>query len=154
MSDINEQEIQVFVDAVNHYFLQITGEKAEIRSAFLAHGDMLPPTYDFTGLITVSGKYRGCIYFSASRSMLSHLLSAMNEPQRNDAFLLDAVGEIANTLAGNARKHFGESMQISVPITMQGASQHLQAMVRARPYVVLIKWKHYEASVIVDVARL
>lgn len=154
MSDIIEQEIQVFVDAVNHYFLQITGEKAEIHSAFLAHGGVLPPTYDFTGLITVSGKYRGCIYFSASRPMLSHLLSAMHEPQRSDAFLLDAVGEIANTLAGNARQHFGETMEISVPITMQGAYKSLLAMVRARPYVVLIKWRQYEASLIIDIAHL
>lgn len=153
MNDINEQEIQVFVDAVSRYFLQITGEKAHIRSAFLAQGDVLPPTYDFTGLITISGKYRGCIYFSASRFMLSQLLKAMNEPQRDDAFLLDAVGEIANTLAGNARQHFGESMEISVPVTMQGSSKNLQAMVRARPYVVLVKWKKYEASVVVDMVR-
>ena len=150
MSDISEQEIQVFVDAVNHYFLQITGEKVEIRSAFLAQGDVLPPTYDFTGLITVSGRYRGCIYFSASRYMLSNLLIAMHEPKLGDAFLLDAVGEIANTLAGNARRHFGTNMEISVPITVQGKCENLQSMVRTRPYVVLVKWKRYEASVIVD----
>ena len=154
MYDISEQEIQVFVEAVNHYFLQITGEKAEISSAFLAQGDALPPTYDFTGLITVSGKYRGCIYFSASRHMLLNLLVAMHEPQRADIFLLDAVGEIANTLAGNARRHFGTSMEISVPVTVQGKCESLQSMVRARPYVVLIKWKQYEASVIVDLARV
>ncbi len=153
MVDITEQEIGVFVDAVNHYFAQITGEKAKIRASFLAEGEIQPPIYDFTGLISISGKYRGCIYFSASRVMLMRLLLAMQEPRQTDTHLLDAVGEIANTLAGNAREHFGETMEISVPMTLQGPSDRLKTVVRKRPYVIMIKWKQYEAAVIVDLAR-
>ncbi|MDR0770953.1 MAG: chemotaxis protein CheX [Burkholderiales bacterium] len=153
MTDITEQEIDVFVGAVNHYFDQITGEKAKIRSSFLAEGDIRPPIYDFTGLISIGGDYRGCIYFSATRVMLMRLLLAMREPRQTDPHLLDAVGEIANTLAGNAREHFGETMAISVPMTFQGAAERLRMTVRERPYVIMIKWKQYEAAVIVDIAK-
>jgi chemotaxis protein CheX len=153
MADITEQEIKIFVDAVNRYFAQITGEKAKIRSSFLAEGEIRPPIYDFTGLISLSERYHGCIYFSAPRVMLMRLLLAMREPRQTDSHLLDAVGEIANTLAGNAREYFGETMGISVPETFQGVTDRLQTAVRKRPYVIMVKWKQYEAAVIVDVAR-
>jgi chemotaxis protein CheX len=153
MSDITEQEIDVFVDAVNRFFAKITGEKAEIHSSFLAEGEIHPPIYDFTGLISLSGQYRGCIYFSAPKVMLTRLLLAMHESRQTDEHLLDTVGEIANTLAGNARKHFGEVMGISVPETFQGHSERLRTAVRKRPYIIMIKWKQYEAAVIVDVTK-
>src|SRR5689334_6559715 len=101
MNAISEQDIRVFVDAVGGYFSQITSEQAEVRAAYLARESDRPPLHDFTGTINVSGRYRGCIRFSAPRIMLRHLLMVMNEPSLVDENLLDAAGEIANTLAGN-----------------------------------------------------
>ncbi|MCL2308670.1 MAG: chemotaxis protein CheX [Proteobacteria bacterium] len=153
MADITEQEIEVFVGAVNRYFAKITGEKAKIRSSFLAEGVIQPPIYDFTGVISLSGRYRGYVCFSATKIMLMRLLLAMQEPRHTDTHMLDAVGEIANTLAGNAREHFGEEMEISVPKTFQGPSELLKTAVRKRPYVIMIKWKQYEAAVIIDITK-
>jgi|APMI01.1.fsa_nt_gi chemotaxis protein CheX len=153
MSDITEQEIKVFLDAVDTYFSQITKERAAVRAAYLADGEHLPQTYDFTGLIAVSGQYRGCLYFSAPAVMLRHLLLVMEEPSHSDENFLDAVGEIANTLAGNSRKHFGETMAISVPVTMKGAPERIKSSVRARPYVIMVSWKKYNASLVVDIER-
>ena len=153
MGDITEQEIKVFVDAVANYFSQITKERSAVRAAYLADGEQLPQTYDFTGLITVSGRYRGCIYFSAPAVLLRHLLLVMKEPGHSDENFLDAVGEIANTLAGNARKHFGETMEISVPVTVMGAPERIKSSVRARPYVIMVSWKKYDASLVVDIER-
>ncbi len=154
MADISEQEIRVFVDAVSNFFFQTTHEKADIKAAFLANGDVPPPTFDFTGLIQISGAYRGCIYFSAPRPMLSKLLLALREPHLNDDNLLDVVGEIANTIAGNARKHFGETMEISVPRTLSGTATQLQQMIRARPFVIMITWRQFNASVVVDITSV
>lgn len=149
--DISEQDIHVFVDAVSHYFMQITHEKAEIRGAFLARGESFPPTFDLTGMIKISGKLRGRVYFSAPRAMLARLLLSMHESCLSDEWLLDAVGEIANTIAGNARRHFGEAMEISVPETMSTPPKWQESAVRARPYVILVRWKRHDASVIVDI---
>ena len=153
MADITEQEIGVFAEAVTHYFAQISGENAEIHASFLAEGEVEPPIYDFTGQITISGKYHGHIYFSATKLMLTRLLLEMNELHQTDAQWLDAVGEIANTLAGNARRYFGEMMEISVPTAFQGNSEQLKMTVRQRPYIITFKWKKYNASVIVDIVR-
>ncbi len=151
MADINEQEIRVFVDAVSNFFSMMTREKAGIKAAFLANGEMLPPAFDFTGLINVSGDYHGCIYFSAPRQMLSRFLLSIREPHLHDANLLDTAGEIANTIAGNARKYFGEKMEISVPVTMAGSTEQLEPLIRPRPFVIMISWNKFDAAVIVDI---
>ncbi len=152
LSDIDEREIQVFVEAVSRYFSQITGQKAEIRAAFLTNNERALPVFEFTGMIKISGDYYA-IYFSTDRFLLSRLLQIMNEPRHGEEHLLDAVGEIANTLAGNARQHFGEMMEVSVPLTMDGKESKNLKGLRDRPYVIMVRWKQYEASVIIDIKR-
>ncbi|MDR0716733.1 MAG: chemotaxis protein CheX [Azoarcus sp.] len=151
---INEHDIQSFVEAVSSFFFQITQEKVEIRSAYLVEGGISPTTFDLTSFITLSGEFTGRVYFSAPRVMVAHLLLAMQEPDRGDERLLDAVGEIANTISGNARKHFGESMQISVPVTQATERDWLTSVASPRSYVILVKWKQYRASVVVDIQRI
>ncbi|MDR3213506.1 MAG: chemotaxis protein CheX [Azoarcus sp.] len=151
MSTINESDIQSFVEAVSAFFFQITEEKVEIRSAYLTEGGIAPSTFDLTSYITLSGEFSGRVYFSAPRVMVAHLLLVMQEPDRGDDRLLDAVGEIANTISGNARKHFGEAMQISVPVTQATEHDWLQTVVSPHSYVIIVKWKQYRASVVVDI---
>ena len=153
MSDINEDEIQVFVDAVRQYFDQITGQSATLQSAYLGEREALPPTFDFTGLITISGAFRGCIYFSAPKQMVRKVLTAQGEPDHSEATMLDATGEVANTIAGNARRHFGDQLEISVPVTMQGSARDLSSSIRSHPHIIKVGWKRLDASLIVDVAK-
>lgn len=154
MGDISESDISIFFEAVDHYFSQITQDAVEVQGAYLAERGRPPAMFDFTGVIGVTGDYLGCICFSAPRPMIRHLLVAMHEIDQSDENLLDAVGEVANTIAGNARKHFGEKMEISVPIAMAGVPDRIKASARARPYVIQISWKHYEAVLIVDVEKV
>jgi chemotaxis protein CheX len=152
MNDLNDSDMDVFVEAINHYFTQTTQESAQIRAAYLGDDGKLP-IYDFTGAINVSGEYFGTIYFSAPNVMLRHLLTMMKESDQSRDNLLDIVGEIANTLSGNARKYFGETLKIAPPIKMDNQNTKLNKLARQRPYVISIKWKHYMASLIVDVAK-
>lgn len=148
MANLGETELKVFIDAVTHYFLHLTSEPAEIRAAYLAQADM--PHFDYTGLITLSGQFRGCVYFSAPRRLLRELLIRLQEPDTCEANLLDAVGEVANTISGNARRHFGERLEISVPVTIQGATEQIKSALRSRPFAILLRWQRYEAVVVVD----
>ena len=153
MSEITERDIHVFVDAVSNFFLQTTRERAEIRSAYLALGAE-PPVFDFTGAIQISGGYRGCIYFSAPRRLLTKWLLAVRDPYLNEENLLDAVGEIANTISGNAREHFGQTLEISVPARNAGAQLPFTLGPMARPFVIMLRWREHEAAVVVAVERL
>lgn len=149
MANLNESELKVFIDAVTHYFQHLTSEPAEIRAAYLAKEEM--PRFDYTGLITVSGRFHGCVYFSAPRIMVRELLIRLHEPDTCEDNLLDAVGEVANTISGNARRHFGDALDISVPVTLRGATE-LKTATRTRPFAILLRWHRYEAAVVVDLA--
>ena len=151
MNDLNDNDMEVFVEAINNYFTQTTQDSAHIRAAYLGEGAL--PIYDFTGAIKVTGDFLGTIYFSAPNIMLRHLLTIMKENDQSHDNLLDAVGEIANTLSGNVRKYFGETLKISPPIKMDSTSIKLDKLARQRPYVISIKWKHYLSSLIVDVTK-
>ena len=110
MLELGEVELKVFVDAVLKYFALTTKEEATIRSVYLAKNT--PPCHPYIGLITVSGKFRGCVHFSTSAQMIRELLACWGERDTSQANLLDAVGEVANTIAGNARRHFGKDLEI------------------------------------------
>jgi chemotaxis protein CheX len=148
VKNLGECELKVFIDAVTHFFLHLTSEPATIRAAYLAEADM--PRFDYTGLITLSGKFRGCVYFSAPRRMVQDLLIRLHEPDTCEANLLDAVGEVTNTISGNARRHFGNQLEISVPITIRGAAERIRPSLRTRPFAILLHWQRYEAVVVVD----
>ncbi len=148
MARLSEVELKVFIDAVTHYFSHLTHAPAEIRSSYLADIEM--PRFDYTGLITLTGQFRGCVYFSAPRPLVRELLIQLKEPDTCDDNLLDAVGEVANTISGNARKHFGDRLEVSVPITIRGATEQIKPSIQARPFAILLRWQRYEAVVVVD----
>lgn len=152
MSDLSEKDIEIFIEAIGGYFKQITKEAASVGVAYLAKNAF--PMNDYTGMIKVSADYEGALYFSAPSAMLRHLLTVMKEPNQSDENLLDTVGEIANTISGNARKYFGENMVISIPEKIAHLPENLDHQARPYAYVIIIKWKHYSASLIVDISRI
>jgi len=152
MSDLSEKDIEIFIEAIGGYFKQITKEAASVGVAYLAKNAF--PMNDYTGMIKVSADYEGALYFLAPSAMLRHLLTVMKEPNQSDENLLDAVGEIANTISGNARKYFGENMVISIPEKIAHLPENLDHQARPYAYVIIIKWKHYSASLIVDISRI
>lgn len=146
-SPIKEQDMRVFLDSVTRYFENVTNHPAQVKPAYLASNEQLL-SYDFTGRISISGEFQGCIYFTAQRVMLKHLLIAMREIEHHDDNMLDLVGEVANTFAGNARRHFGEKFNISVPSCHNGFSADLPASLK-KPYIIPIQWHAYNSALVV-----
>jgi chemotaxis protein CheX len=153
-NDITEQDIKVFTEAVSDYFSALGDDPASIRTFYLACDEAREAVGELTGTIALSGDYRGAVHFAAPRAMLRYVLNLQKTTQVSDELLLDAVGEIANTLAGNARRRFGSSMNISVPSTRAGGLVPGSGkQTRERQFVVMIDWKHYTAILVVDIAH-
>jgi chemotaxis protein CheX len=150
MDTLNESELKLFVDSARRYFSVTTAQEPTITSAFLGTGDL--EGYEFNGIITFSGSYNGHVIVSMPGRLLRELLLMQHETDLSDGNLLDAAGEIANTLAGNARKTLGSALQISVPMKLQGAGG-IRARVRKHPYVITLRWNHQPALVCVDMER-
>ena len=120
MDTLNEAELKLFVESVRRYFKVLTKTEPEITSAFLATTDL--DGHDFNGIVTFSGSYNGHVIVSMPPQLVKELLLLQGETDLSDGNLLDAVGEIANTLGGNARKSLGSALHISVPVKLQGSS--------------------------------
>ncbi len=150
MATLNEQDLKLFVDSIRNYLKVTTRQEPQITSAFLGTGDV--EGFEFNGIVTFSGSHNGHVVVSMPDKLVREVLLLQHETDMSTGNLLDAVGEIANTLAGNARKALGADLQISVPIKMQGANG-IKARVRKRPYVITLRWNHYEAMVCVDMER-
>ena len=112
--------------------------------------------HEFNGLVSFSGSYNGHVIVSMPARMVRELLLLQHETDLHDDNLLDAVGEVANTLAGNARKQLGTGLDISVPVKFQGQlndGQGARARLRKRPFVITLRWNHHSALVCVDLER-
>ncbi len=149
-SALTQQDLDHFVASVRRYFSVCTPHEPQITSAYLGGSDM--QTHEFTGAVSFTGKFEGHVMVSTTAALLRELLLLQMERDLSDGNLLDAVGEISNTLAGNARKHFGSGLDISVPLKLHGR-QGLTARMRAQPYVITLNWNRHPALVCVDLVK-
>ena len=143
-----ESEVGVFVGAVLQYFGTTVQQAAVCGTPHLALSAP-PELSDYTGVIRVSGKRSGLVAFTAPKSMLSVMLMRMQETDMSHENLCDLVGEIANTLSGNARRDFGHLFQISVPEVVAGRGSKIAYPEQGRPIVIPIEWRNYHARLIV-----
>ncbi|MDB5929900.1 MAG: hypothetical protein JWR60_1607 [Polaromonas sp.] len=150
MATLNETDLKLFVDSIRNYLLVTTRQEPQITSAFLGTADI--EAFEFNGIVTFSGSHNGHVIVSMPDKLVREILLLQHETDLRDSNLLDTVGEIANTLAGNARKTLGSELEISVPVKVQG-TQGMKARVRQRPYVITLRWNHYSAMVCVDMDR-
>ena len=143
-----ESEVGVFVEGVLNYFGSAVHQTALCGTPHLALTER-PEISDYTGIIQITGKRTGLVAFTAPKSMLSVMLMRMQETDLSHENLCDLVGEIANTLSGNARRDFGHQFQISVPAVISGRGGALDYPPASRPMVIPIDWRNYHARLIV-----
>lgn len=146
---MDEEQLRAFVDIVRSYFESEGSRAAEVGSPFLGEPEALP-IEDFTGVIGISGARKGCVYITAKRELLRALLLQAGEPDVSDANLADLAGEMANTVSGNARKHFGPEFMISVPVIVHGHSQRIQVPRNVKAYVIPMHWHKHHAALVVS----
>jgi len=144
---MSEDKIQIFIDAVVRYFKQIANTDVKVGAPYL-ESNLSPQAMDYTGIIGISGQYKGCVYFTAPKVLLKHLLMTMGETDTSQENMIDMVGEVANTLSGNARKELGRDFMISVPVVVRGAPSSIHLPKDMRSYVIPISWKGYSAAVV------
>lgn len=143
-----DAEVGVFIDGVLRYFSSTVQQTAQCGTPYLAM-DESPEMSDYTGIIRINGKREGIVLFTAPKSMLSVMLMRMQETDMSHENLCDLVGEIANTLSGNARRDFGHQFNISVPSVVSGRSGNVSYPTDTRPIVIPIDWRNYHARLIV-----
>ena len=145
---LEDQDIRAFVYGTTNYFEVAAQQAASVGSPFLVTQGS-PEIHDYTGVIAVSGRRNGIVYFSAPRGMLTVLLMKMNESNVTHENLRDLVGEVANTISGNVRRDFGKDFVISVPTVVTGTAEPIALPPDCRPVVIPINWRSHAAKLVV-----
>ncbi len=145
---MSQETLQVFIDGVIRYFHYTNDKEVKVGTPYLVENEN-PAAYDVTGIIGISGPYRGCVYFTAPRILLKHLLLSIGELDTGNEHIFDLVGEVANTISGNARSQFGQDFMISVPVMIEGAPSQIHLPRQMRSYVIPVYWKAYHAAVVI-----
>lgn len=145
---MNSADLQVFVDGAATFFNAFGSHQVIVGSPYLSTAST-PPVFDYTGLIHLSGEFTGCVYATASQALLYRLLREIGESDINKENCLDLIGEMANTLAGNARNYFGEHFMISVPTKLLGLSPPIPTSMDILPYVIPMSWDDEMASLVI-----
>lgn len=146
---LTPEDIEVFSEAISNFFNLMTRQPAQVKTAYVFQEPVPIIWNDFNGVIQVSGGFRGSIALSAPRGLLSEILIVMGESGISDDHFLDVVGEIANQLSGRARKHFGEALDISTPISCERDGFPLKASADGPAYAIPLTWGPYEADLVV-----
>ncbi len=142
-----ENELRIFIDGALRVFETLTRQAASVGSPYLVT-DGNPGVYDYAGVIDITGVRRGFVYFTAPRGMLTVLLMRMQETDTSEDNMRDLVGEVANTISGNARRDLGKGFNISVPNVVAEAPSGT-AMPNARCFVIPINWRTHSAKLVV-----
>jgi len=146
---MNNDQLQVFVDGVTNYFETLSDEPASVGTPFLI-SDINKYLSDFTGIIGISGNHKGSVFYTAPKSLLMHLLNELGIMSSQTDKLMDLVGEVSNTISGNARREFGDQFLLSVPVVLKGTSADIAIANKVDIYVIPIVWKHLKSNLIIN----
>jgi len=145
---MSDTELATFVDGTTHYFETAANQPASVGSPYLVQQGR-PTVHEFTGMISIAGKRKGVVYFTAPRPMLTVLLMRMGETELTEENMADLVGEVANTISGNARRDFGKDFLISVPQVITGDPEKVATPENVRSFVIPINWRSHAAQLVV-----
>ena len=146
---MDESQLQVFIEGTVNYFGQVTKSNAEVGAPYLID-DARDHCQRYTGALGISGRNRGVVYFTASRSTLVHLMASLGEPDVSEGNLLDLVGEVANTISGNARRDFGSEFMISVPVLFSHDEDPPMSSDAHKTYAIPILWRNHCSNLVIS----
>lgn len=134
---MNDNDLKLFVDIVFNYFETVVRESPSMDDPVIEFAT--PRLLDYSGFIHISGNNEGYVYISMPKDFVSEFLRRMGEPDVSDALRSDLVGEMASTVASNARERFGNQFRISVPETVLGQQPPSFPLPGTR-FILPIRW--------------
>jgi len=129
--------INPFVAAIANVFKTMVNIDVKVSKPMLKSSAIL--SADVSGVIGLSGDIQGCVVLSFPEAVACKVASAFAgvEMTMQHPDFADAIGELANMVAGNAKKDFqGVSANISLPSVITGAG-HTVSQSRVAPFLVI-----------------
>lgn len=150
---MKEEELKIFIERILKYFHVYDADSPpKVLTPYLIDG-IDDHVLEYTGVIGITGRNEGTIMFTAPPSMLVMLMARYGEPSTHTSeMLLDIVGEIANTIAGNAREVFGSQFRLSPPVALRAPIRGMVLAKGLQSYCIPIDWRTRKAYLIVSLS--
>ena len=145
------EKLGVFLSSINAFFAQIDGSEVSLDTPYL-NNNKSAIGFDYSGVIKISGPLEGCVYVSAPSVMLREVIKVMGEPDSSITMMKDLLGEMANTISGNARTEFGSEFVISPPQILEGAPGGGYLPKDRQSYITPFTWHGHKAVIGICVA--
>jgi chemotaxis protein CheX len=118
-----EKYIQPFIDVSQNVFREFVGAELLVSRPYFAEKEAVSK-WDISAVIGLTGEARGAVVISMKTDLafkLTDILTGTVHSKIDDE-VMDAVGEIVNIIAGNAKKGLEEAFRlvISLPTVIQG----------------------------------
>ena len=97
------------------------------------------PEFEISGVIGLTGNAAGVVVVSLSREVALHAAEAMlgSRPAEVDGDVVDAVGELANMIAGGAKRQLEQlDMSVSLPSVICGTNHRVQFPSHTTPIAI------------------
>jgi len=147
---MQDTELKIFVDGVANYFSRLGKAPLNIGVPYVKDGNQF--IGEITGVIGLTGKRKGGIFVTCSLAMVDAvILDYTGIEDKSMEGRKDMIGEIANTISGNASDAFGNDFQISVPVVITGKPEGVDLPTRVPTFVVPIEWRGYKAYLVIGV---
>jgi chemotaxis protein CheX len=132
------QYINPFITSLATTFQTMLG--CEVRRGVLEFKATAAPLHDYSGVIGLSGKAVGTVVVSLSANVALQATSAMLLTPAEEVLerdIIDAVGELANMVAGAAKAKLEEfEMSVSLPSVITGKAHTVRFPSNVTPVCV------------------
>ncbi|HVP13277.1 MAG TPA: chemotaxis protein CheX [Phycisphaerae bacterium] len=129
--------INPFIAAISNVFQTMVHAKIKIGKPMLKQSDLV--SAEVSGIIGLSGDVMGCVVLSFPGDVACKIASAFagTELTMKSPDFSDAIGELANMVAGNAKKDFGDHLaSISLPSVVIGPG-HQVSPSKLSPFLII-----------------
>lgn len=149
---MEETILKIFAESVTRYFATVADGQAVLGTPYLS-ADNESVAFDFSAVIGITGSHRGNIYYTAPREKLHALLPLIGEAAPDDRLCAELVGEITNTISGNAREQLGAGFMISTPFIIEGKPLSVHTSKDTTCYILPVTWNQHRSRVVVSLQQ-
>jgi chemotaxis protein CheX len=125
-SVIKAEHVNPFIASTEETFVKMVGIEAKHGKLALRKDSRLD--YDISGIIGLSGGAKGMISLSFPKAVALAITNLFMQAENKeiDKDTVDALGELANIVAGNAKKGLSDfNINISLPNVIVGANHQV-----------------------------
>jgi chemotaxis protein CheX len=141
-----EQYIQPFIDVCKNVFKEFLGCELTAERPYFA-GQETVDEWDLSAVIGLTGEARGAVVISMKTELALRLTGILTATEHYslDEDVVDAIGEIINIIAGNAKKGLEEAFRlvISLPTFIEG-NKHSVKWPNSQARVICIPFNVFE----------